>query len=96
MAIAKSFLESGNLDLRMAEDWFNWVWETQEKEPIPRSQGDIDQSQDTLYAEIKKLASGAEIRAAMDKLGYTEKGLLDCDAGKLAEIRDKIKDSMLV
>lgn len=66
------------------------------KNDPPRSQEDIQQGKDTIIKEIKKLADGQTIRNAMDKLGYDEVKLSDCDAGKLVEIRDKIKDSMLV
>lgn len=68
----------------------------QKAQEVERSQEDISQSQDTLVAEIKKLADGATIRAAMDKLGYTEAKLSDCDAGKLAQIREYLKPGTLV
>lgn len=60
---------------------------------IERSSEDIAQSEDTLVAEIKKLADGQTIRDAMDKLGYTEAKLSDCDAGQLAAIREEVKPS---
>ena len=108
VAIAKSLIEANQTcenPFALADLWFNWVWEVDEPIgvgeliilPTPeRSTEDIDQSRDTLVAEIKKLADGQTIRNVMDRLGVTEAKLSDCDAGKLAEIRDKIKDSMLV
>lgn len=102
VAIAKSLIEAAgresvNVDAtqELADWWFNWVWEVSDSigqaeiKPIPeRSPENIQQSQDTLIAEIMSAAESKGYEVPSERYSALLKGICDSHSFKAVRLND--------